>query len=288
MAAGPPLRYIGGKARNAGHPKGAASGSERSEHMDILQVKGLNKVYAGKVATQALTDIHLTIAKGEFLGIMGPSGSGKTTLLNMVSTIDEPTAGSVMINGINPYNMKKRELAKFRRRQLGFVFQDFNLLDTLTVAENIVLPLTLDNRKLSEIEEALKRISERLGIENILNKRSYEISGGQRQRTAIARALIASPALLLADEPTGSLDSASSRAVMESLEEINRQMGATIMLVTHDPLAASFCERIVFIKDGKLAAEIHRGDSKQLFFQKIIDTLSMWGGNTHELSPIRV
>ncbi|MBP1989017.1 ABC transporter ATP-binding protein [Paenibacillus eucommiae] len=256
--------------------------------MDILQVKALNKVYPGKVATHALTDIHLTIQKGEFVGIMGPSGSGKTTLLNMVSTIDEPSSGEVSINGSNPYRMKKNELALFRRRQLGFVFQDFNLLDTLTVAENIVLPLTLDRKSLSEMEMKLKQVAERLNIKDILNKRTYEISGGQRQRTAIARAIITSPSLLLADEPTGSLDSNASKVVMESLESINEKEGTTLMLVTHDPLAASYCHRIVFIKDGKLAAEIHRGDSRQTFFQKIIDTLSFWGGNMNEFSSVRV
>ncbi|MDO3681126.1 ABC transporter ATP-binding protein [Paenibacillus ehimensis] len=256
--------------------------------MSMVYVNGLNKVYPGNIATHALTDVHLTIEKGEFVGIMGPSGSGKTTLLHMVSTIGAPSSGSVLINGADPYQMKKDELAVFRRRQLGFVFQDFNLLDTLTIAENIVLPLTLDNKPLAEMEARLKQVADRLNISDILNKRSYEISGGQRQRTAIARAIVTSPALLLADEPTGSLDSNASRVVMESLESINRQERTTIMLVTHDPLAASYCSRIVFIKDGRLAAEIHRGDSRQTFFQKIIDTLSFWGGHTHELSSIRV
>lgn len=256
--------------------------------MNVLEVKALHKVYPGKVTTQALTDIHLSIESGEFVGIMGPSGSGKTTLLNMVSTIDQPSSGEIKINGSNPYLLNKKELAHFRRRQLGFVFQDFNLLDTLTVAENIVLPLTLDNRKLSEMESLLEKVAGQLNIKDILNKRTFEISGGQRQRTAIARAIITSPAMILADEPTGALDSNSSRIVMESLEDINRKEGTTLMLVTHDPLAASYCNRIIFIKDGKLAAEIHRGDNRQAFFQKIIDTLSFWGGNSHELSSIRV
>ena len=256
--------------------------------MEILKVTGLNKVYAGKVATHALTDIHMTIEKGEFVGIMGPSGSGKTTLLNMVSTIDAPSSGEVLINGQNPNALKKRQLAEFRRRQLGFVFQDFNLLETLTVAENIVLPLTLDSVRLKEMEERLTKLAERLDIKEILNKRTYEISGGQRQRTAIARAMITSPALLLADEPTGALDSNASRVVMETLEDINRKDGATIMLVSHDPLAASYCDRVVFIKDGRLASEIYRGESRQSFFQKIIEMLSFWGGNTNELSSIRL
>lgn len=256
--------------------------------MNILEVVALSKVYTGKVATHALTDIHLTIQKGEFVGIMGPSGSGKTTLLNMVSTIDLPSSGVVRINGMDPFRMKRNELALFRRRQLGFVFQDFNLMDTLTIAENIVLPLTLDKRKLKEMDSLLNQVAAQLGITDILNKRTYEISGGQRQRTAIARAIIGSPSLLLADEPTGSLDSSSARIVMESLASINEKEGTTVMLVTHDPLAASYCNRIVFIKDGKLAAEIHRGESRQTFFQNIIDTLSFWGGNANELSSIRV
>lgn len=256
--------------------------------MNILQVRNLNKVYSGKVATHALTDIHLAIGQGEFVGIMGPSGSGKTTLLNMVSTIDKPSSGEVLVNGSNPFNLGRRELALFRRRQLGFVFQDFNLLDTLTVAENIVLPLTLDSCRLSKIEERLGIIAARLNITSILNKRTYEISGGQRQRTAIARAVITSPSLLLADEPTGMLDSASSKTVMEALADINEHQGTALMLVTHDPVAASYCRRILFIKDGRLAAEIHRGDNRQAFFQKIMDTLSFWGGNRNEFSSIRV
>lgn len=256
--------------------------------MDMLQISGLNKVYGGKVSTRALNDINMRIEKGEFVGIMGPSGSGKTTLLNMVSTIDAPSSGEVLINGSNPYLLKKKDLAVFRRQQLGFVFQDFNLVETLTIAENIVLPLTLDRRPLIEMDAKLEAIAERLGITEILNKRIYEISGGQRQRAAIARAIISSPSLLLADEPTGSLDSNSSRVVMETLEGINKTEGTTMMLVSHDPLAASYCHRVIFIKDGELSSEIRRGDSRQAFFQKIIDMLSFLGGNANELSSVRV
>ncbi|WP_068618848.1 ABC transporter ATP-binding protein [Paenibacillus tuaregi] len=256
--------------------------------MDMLQIKGLSKVYGGGVTTRALSDIDLRIAKGEFVGIMGPSGSGKTTLLNMVSTIDVPSSGEVLINGSNPYLLKKKDLAIFRRRQLGFVFQDFNLVDTLTIGENIVLPLTLDKRPIREMDAKLAAIAERLGITSILKKRVYEVSGGQRQRAAIARAIISSPSLLLADEPTGALDSNSSRIVMETLEGINNSEGTTMMLVSHDPLAASYCHRVVFIKDGQFSSEIRRGDSRQAFFQKIIDMLSFLGGNANELSSIRV
>ncbi|WP_285865963.1 ABC transporter ATP-binding protein [Lederbergia lenta] len=254
----------------------------------MLKIKNLSKVYDGKVAYRALNDIDLTIEAGEFVGIMGPSGSGKTTLLNMVATIDRPTSGAILLNGKDPFRLKQNDLALFRRRKLGFVFQDFNLLPTLTVEENIVLPLTLDGEKVKVMEEKVKVIAERLGITEILNKRIYEISGGQAQRTAIARAIIHDPDMILADEPTGNLDSKSSRAVMETLETINKKEKTTMMMVTHDSIAASYCDRVVFIKDGKLFNEIHRGDNRQAFFQKIIDVLSLLGGDSHDLSTIRV
>ncbi|MBW7453931.1 ABC transporter ATP-binding protein [Paenibacillus sepulcri] len=254
----------------------------------MLNVKQVSKLYEGKITYHALTDIDLTIQQGEFVGIMGPSGSGKTTLLNIIATIDEPTTGEVHINGNNPHRLKKDELAKFRRRELGFVFQDFNLLHTLTVEENIVLPLTLDGSKVTEMKQKAHAIADKLGITEIMKKRTYEISGGQAQRTAVARAMIHSPKLLLADEPTGNLDSKSSKDVMEMLESINRNERTTMMLVTHDPLAASYCNRVVFIRDGKLYSEIHRGDNRQAFFQKIIDTLSLLGGHANDLSSIRV
>ncbi|WNS80553.1 ABC transporter ATP-binding protein [Domibacillus sp. DTU_2020_1001157_1_SI_ALB_TIR_016] len=254
----------------------------------MLNVKNVSKTYEGKIAYQALNDIHLTIEEGEFVGIMGPSGSGKTTLLNMIATIDEPTTGEILLNGKNPHELKKNDLAKFRRRELGFVFQDFNLLHTLTVEENIVLPLTLDGEKVGEMKRKAAAIADQLGIAGIMNKRTYEISGGQAQRAAVARAMIHSPSLLLADEPTGNLDSKSSKAVMEMLEAINHKQKTTMLLVTHDPQAASYCRRVIFIRDGKLYTEIHRGDNRQAFFQKIIDTLSLLGGDAHHLSSIRV
>ncbi len=248
----------------------------------------VSKIYEGNIAFRALTDINLTIETGEFVGIMGPSGSGKTTLLNMIATIDEPTTGEIFINGKNPHLLKKEDLAKFRRQELGFVFQEFNLLHTLTVEENIVLPLTLDGKKVKEMKEKAKIIAEKLGIQEIMKKRTYEISGGQAQRAAVARAMIHHPKLVLADEPTGNLDSKSSKDVMEMLESINKKDFTTMMLVTHDPLAASYCNRVVFIRDGRFFSEIHRGDNRQTFFQKIIDTLSLMGGNAHDLSSIRV
>ena len=254
----------------------------------MLHVKKVSKVYGGKVAYRALSDIDLTIEKGEFVGIMGPSGSGKTTLLNMIATIDEPTTGEVLIEGKNPNHLSKNEIAKFRRRELGFVFQDFNLLHTLTVEENIVLPLTLDGKNVKEMKKKANKIAEKLGITSIMKKRTHEISGGQAQRVAVARAMIHNPKLLLADEPTGNLDSKASHDVMEMLESINQNEQATMMLVTHDPQAASYCQRVVFIRDGKFHSEIHRGDNRQEFFQKIIDTLSLMGGNGNDLSSIRV
>ncbi|XEC96023.1 ABC transporter ATP-binding protein [Paenibacillus tarimensis] len=254
----------------------------------MLTVKQVSKIYEGKITHRALTDIDLTIHNGEFVGVMGPSGSGKTTLLNIIATIDEPTTGEVIINGKNPHRLKKDELAKFRRRELGFVFQDFNLLHTLTVEENIVLPLTLDGSNVAEMKQKAHAIADKLGITEIMKKRTYEISGGQAQRTAVARAMIHAPKLLLADEPTGNLDSKSSKDVMEMLESINRNEHTTMMLVTHDPLAASYCNRVVFIRDGRLYSEIHRGDNRRAFFQRIIDTLSLLGGDVNDLSTIRV
>ncbi|HDR7713911.1 ABC transporter ATP-binding protein [Bacillus cereus] len=256
--------------------------------MEILKVHELSKVYTGKVSYEALSNIHLSIQKGEFVGIMGPSGSGKTTLLNMVSTIDWPTSGEVLINGENPHRLSANKLAEFRRRQLGFVFQSFNLLNTLTVKENIVLPLTLDGIDVGQMNKLVEHMADKLGIQSILNKRTYEISGGQAQRTAIARALIHKPQLVLADEPTGNLDSKSAGDVMTLLQQLNKEQEATMMLVTHDPIAASYCDRVVFIKDGKLYNELYCGESRQMFYQKIMDVLALLGGNKHDFSTIRV
>lgn len=253
----------------------------------MLQVKQMSKVYEGKVPFRALSNIDITIEKGEFVGIMGPSGSGKTTLLNVISTIDEPTTGEVLINGENPHTLNKTKLAKFRRRELGFVFQDFNLLNTLTVEENIVLPLTLDHKSVKEMTEKTSEIATTLGITEVMNNRTYEISGGQTQRAAIARAMIHEPTLVL-DEPTGNLDSKASKDVMEMLSLMNEEQATTTLLVTHDAQAASYCNRVIFIRDGQLYSEIHKGDSRQVFFQKIIDTLSLMGGNDNDLSSVRV
>lgn len=258
--------------------------------MTVLKAHALTKIYGsskGKVTYTALKDFHIEIGEGEFVGVMGPSGSGKTTLLNLLATIDTPTSGDIEIGGTNPSALSNRELALFRRRQLGFIFQDFNLLDSLSIKENIILPLVLENKPVREMEQRLKELAELLNIEAILNKRTYEVSGGQQQRAAIARAMIHRPAILLADELTGNLDSKAANDVMNALKELNEHNRATILMVTHDPFAASFCERIVFIKDGRMFSEIRRGTNRQAFFQQILDSLSVLGGNFDEISPAR-
>lgn len=255
---------------------------------DVLQVQDLNKIYDGKATFQALTNITFNVEKGEFIGVMGPSGSGKTTLLNLISTIDRPTSGQAIVNGQEPHKLKKGKLAEFRRKELGFVFQDFNLLDTLTLEENIMLPLTLERVDSGEIDKKLQAITQKLGIDSILNKRTYEVSGGQKQRTAIARAIIHRPSLLLADEPTGNLDSKSSKDVMQTLQMINEKDKTTMLMVTHDPSAASYCDRVIFIKDGKLYTEVYKGTNQKVFFQQILDVLSMLGGDSDDLSTVRL
>lgn len=257
--------------------------------MPILEINDVTKVYEGKVTHRALNQLSLEVEKGEFLAIMGPSGSGKTTLLNIISTIDRPTSGEIIFDGIKPQSLNNQELAYFRRRQLGFVFQDFNLLPMLTVEENMVLPLTLDEQPIDLMEERVKDLSAKLGLSSILNKRPNEISGGQAQRTAIARALIHEPTIILADEPTGNLDSHSSREVLELLSKMNAEKQATIVMVTHDPIAASYCDRVLFIKDGEFFNEIYRDDRRQMFFQRILNVLSLLGGGqVGDLSSIRL
>ncbi|NLW41698.1 MAG: ABC transporter ATP-binding protein [Tissierellia bacterium] len=246
--------------------------------MNILEVNNLSKTYLGKINYAALENIQFNLKEGEFVSIMGPSGSGKTTLLNCISTIDSPSSGEVLINGSDPHELNEEDLSKFRRRELGFVFQDFNLINTLTLRENIILPLVLDGEDLDVMEMRLDKISKLIGIDKILNKRTFEISGGQAQRVAIARALIHNPSLLLADEPTGNLDTKSGKDVMNLFTSINKDLSTSILMVTHDPYIASFCNRVIFIKDGKLYNEIHKGDNKGIFYKKIIDMLSFLGG----------
>ncbi len=254
--------------------------------MAVLKAENITKIYGsekGGITVKALDKFNITIEKGEFVGVMGPSGSGKTTLLNILATIDNPSAGELLINGTNPSKLSEKKVALFRRKELGFIFQDFNLLDSLSVKENIILPLVLSKVNVKTIEDKLEEIARILNIKDILNKRPYEISGGQQQRAACARALIHNPAIILADEPTGNLDSKASQDVMESLGSLNKKGGATIMMVTHDPFAASFCDRIVMIKDGKYFLDIVNGGNRQSFFKEIMDSLSLIGGNYNEI-----
>ncbi|MCT4618419.1 MAG: ABC transporter ATP-binding protein [Marinisporobacter sp.] len=251
---------------------------------NVLSAKNVKKVYGSRGNIYpALDDISLNIKEGEFVGIMGPSGAGKTTLLNVISTIDSPTGGSIHIDGDNIIKMNEDQLSSFRRDKLGFIFQDFNLLDTLTVKENIVLPLALSRVNTHEIEEKVNEVANTLGITDILSKYPYEVSGGQKQRTAAARAIIHHPKLILADEPTGALDSKSSTELLQCLSDLNENNKATIMMVTHDAFAASYCKRILFIKDGRLFTELVRGGSRKEFFQKILDVLKTLGGDTNDL-----
>ncbi|WP_338752700.1 ABC transporter ATP-binding protein [Bacillus sp. FJAT-52991] len=249
----------------------------------LLNVNQLQKEYTGEITYKALKGIDFHLKENEFVAVMGPSGSGKTTFLNCISTIDQPTSGSITINSKNPYALNDDELAKFRRTELGFVFQDFNLVHTLTVEENILLPLTLDSVSEEEMKRRLSNVTNLLGIKDILKKRTFEISGGQKQRVAIARAVIHEPSLLLADEPTGNLDSKSVNDVMKLFESVNKTFKTAILMVTHDAYVASFAQCVIFIKDGILYNEVHRGKNKQQFYQEIMDTLTFLGGGQHEL-----
>ena len=246
----------------------------------VLEVKNIEKYYGNKSnLTKAIDNISFDIQKGEFVGIMGASGSGKTTLLNCISTIDRVTAGKIVINNQDITKLKGNKLNKFRREELGFIFQDFNLLDTLTAYENIALALTIQRVKPSEIETRVQKIAKKLEIADILNKYPYQISGGQKQRVASSRALITNPKLVLADEPTGALDSKSARQLLESFEDLNKKLNATILMVTHDSFTASYANRILFIKDGKIFNELIKGDStRKEFFEKIIEVQTLLGG----------
>lgn len=246
----------------------------------VLEVKNIEKYYGNKSnLTKAIDNISFTIEKGEFVGIMGASGSGKTTLLNCISTIDRVTAGKIIINNQDITRLKGNNLNKFRREELGFIFQDFNLLDTLTAYENIALALTIQKVKPKELEERVQEIAKKLEITDILNKYPYQISGGQKQRVASARAIITNPKLVLADEPTGALDSKSARQLLESFENLNQKLSATILMVTHDSFTASYASRILFIKDGKIFNELIKGEStRKEFFEKIIEVQTLLGG----------
>lgn len=249
--------------------------------MSLLKIKQLTKNYSGEVTVEVLKGIDLTIEKGEMVAIMGPSGSGKTTLLNCIATLDQPTTGEILLDNENPQLYEKNRLADFRRHKLGFVFQHYNLLAPLTVIENIVLPLTLDGEKPDVMLKKADELLEELGIAALRDKRTYQLSGGEMQRVAICRALIHQPTLILADEPTGNLDSKSADTVMRLLSQLNFERQITTLMVTHDPYSASFCNRVIFIKDGKFYNEIYLGNSREEFYQKILTVLSHLGGRSH-------
>lgn len=246
----------------------------------VLEVAHLEKVYGalGNV-TRALNDVSFTVNRGEFVGIMGASGSGKSTLLNCVSTIDSATSGTIRINGQDVTRMKQAKLSQFRREELGFIFQDSNLLDTLTARENIALPLTIAHTNSAEISTRVQDVAARLSISQVLDKYPYQMSGGQQQRVAAARALVTDPTMIMADEPTGALDSKSARLLLESLEALNRRLRATVLMVTHDSFAASYTSRVLFIRDGKIFTELRRGDTERReFFDRIMEVVAMMGG----------
>lgn len=252
---------------------------------NILEVQNIEKYYGNKDnVTKAIDGISFNVEKGDFVGIMGASGSGKTTLLNCISTIDTVTTGKILLKGKDITRLKGKTLEKFRRDELGFIFQDYNLLDTLTIYENIALALTIQGRKPKEIDKLVKEMAERLGIEKLLNKYPYQVSGGQKQRVAAARAIVTDPSLILADEPTGALDSKSARQLLESFENINEELKATILMVTHDPFTASYADRILFIKDGKIFNELEKGnDSRKDFFDRIIEVVTLLGGENNDV-----
>lgn len=264
--------------QGAGQAGTAAAGGGAS--MPVLQVSHVEKVYGSRNnVTRALADVSFAVNKGEFVGIMGASGSGKSTLLNCVSTIDTVTSGTVSVMGADVTRMKAAKLTKFRREQLGFIFQDSNLLDTLTARENIALPLTIARVPAREVLARVEQTAQRLNISQVLDKYPYQMSGGQQQRVAAARALVTDPAIIMADEPTGALDSKNARLLLESFEVMNRQYQATVLMVTHDSFAASYTERVLFIRDGRIFTELRRGDTdRRAFFDRIMEVVAMMGG----------
>ena len=251
----------------------------------MLQVQNIEKYYGSKNnVTKALDRVSFEVADGEFVAIMGASGSGKTTLLNCISTIDTVSAGDILLDGESIAELPSEELAKFRREKLGFVFQDFNLLDTLTVEENIGLALTLNHTDPGAVRKQVQTIASRLGIANILGKFPYQVSGGQKQRAACARAMVAGQSLLLADEPTGALDSSASKNLLEIMTQMNQTMGATILMVTHDAYSASYAGRVLFLKDGRLFNELLRGErGRSVFYHEILDVLALLGGDVSDV-----
>ena len=250
----------------------------------ILKIENIKKYYGSKNnITKAIDDISFDVDKGEFVAIMGASGSGKTTLLNCISTIDKVTNGKIYLDDIDVTKLKGNKLNKFRREELGFIFQDFNLLDTLTAYENIALALSIQNVKVEEIDERIKKVVKELDITDVLNKYPYQMSGGQKQRVSSARAIVTNPKLVLADEPTGALDSKSSKMLLEKFNYLNDELDTTILMVTHDAFAASYATRVIFIKDGKIFNEIKKGEnSRKEFFNNIIDVITQLGGDLND------
>ena len=251
----------------------------------ILNVEALTKTYGGKGSrTNALRGLSFTVYPGEFVGIMGPSGSGKTTLLNCVSTIDAPTSGHIAVDGVSLTKLRGKALSKFRRERLGFIFQDCNLLDTLTGLENIALALTIGKADPRTVESRSRQAARLLGVEEVLDKFPYQMSGGQQQRLAAARAMVTHPALVLADEPTGALDSKSAGLLLEQMEQLNREEGATILMVTHDAYSASYAKRVLFLKDGRVFNELLRGErGRPVFYHEILDVLAALGGDVSDV-----
>lgn len=248
---------------------------------NILKLKNVEKYYGNKNNLfKVIDNVSFDIGEGEFVGIMGPSGSGKTTLLNLVATIDTVSAGNIYIDDNDITNIKPKNISKFRREKLGFIFQEFNLLDTLTISENIAMSLTINKYPKNKIDEKVSEISKQLGIYDLLNKYPYQVSGGQKQRTACARALVTNPTLILADEPTGALDSKSSQMLIQIISDLNKDLNATIMMVTHDSFTASYCDRILFLKDGAIFTELVKGSlTRKQFFNQILDVVASLGGD---------
>ena len=251
----------------------------------MLQVQNIEKYYGSKNnVTKALDRVSFDVEAGEFLAIMGASGSGKTTLLNCISTIDVISAGKILLDGVSAADLSEIELARFRRERLGFVFQDFNLLDTLTIEENIGLALSLNHQNPGTVQNRVREVAGKLGITNILTKFPYQVSGGQKQRAACARAMVAGQSLLLADEPTGALDSRASKNLLEIMTAMNRDMGATILMVTHDAYSASYAKRVLFLKDGRVFNELLCGErGRPVFYHEILDVLAALGGDVNDV-----
>lgn len=249
----------------------------------IIEVNNLSRIYGAQGAVcRALFEVSFTIDTGEFAAIMGPSGSGKTTLLNLISTIDKPTSGRIMVDGREIGNLKETELARFRRDAIGFVFQEFNLLDNMTIRDNIALPLALNNEKPPTILQKVQELTKLFGIDNQLNKYPYQLSGGQKQRAAVCRAMVNDPKILFADEPTGALDSKSASELLACFQNVRDQYGTTVVMVTHDASAASYCDRVLFLKDGMMSGKLENNGKGEEFFNKILNMVALLGGERNE------